>query len=178
MRIDHSLRPDVLGPERPDEASGCGCPPPDVATLADQLDDRTIAYVLETRPHFEGLRQAISQIAGMLVLATAGAKSVTQDHAMFGAAKQAHGRALDGIRAVRPSARAQHHHRHLIHSAECLGVAIAKAGEELHIAARGEQMSGVLAPLQTAYRNLHWAADSLPGFEVLDFNQACCAPQA
>ena len=32
-------------------------------------------------------------------------------------------------------------------------------------------------PLNAAYRHLSWAGKALPGFEVLSFDQACCAPQ-
>jgi len=35
----------------------------------------------------------------------------------------------------------------------------------------------VLEPLKSAYSNLAWAAQALPGFELLSFDQACCAPQ-
>jgi hypothetical protein len=180
MQIDHSLRPEALGAEPFGGEGGCGCAAPDcdIEQLIGQLDERTISYVLETRPHFEDLRQALSQIAGMLVLATAGAKSVTQDHAMLAAAQEAHQRALDGIRAARPALRARHHHRHLLDAADCLGLAIAKAGESLHLAGDRRRTEGVFVPLRTAYRNLHWAAQALPGFEILNFDQACCAPQA
>jgi hypothetical protein len=180
MQLDHSLRPEAVAAAGPGEGAGCGCPARHGkdGDIADRLDDRTVAYVLDMHPHFDALRQAISQIAGMLVLAAAGAKSVTQDHVMFAAAAEAQRRTLDGIRAARPSARARHHHRHLLDAAEHLGLAIATAGETLHIAAGGQRLSGVYAPLQAAYRHLQWAAGALPGFEILSFDQACCAPQA
>jgi hypothetical protein len=180
MRIDHSLRPDALGAAAFGPEPGCGCIAPDcdAGQLTDELDERTVIYVLETRSHFEDLRQALSQIAGMLVLATVGAKSVTQDHAMFAAALEAHRRASDGIRAARPTTRAQHHHEHLLEAADSLGLAIAKAGEGLHLAGDRQRMEGMSAPLQAAYRSLNWAGQALPGFEILNFDQACCAPQA
>lgn len=180
MGIDHSLRPEQLNADRPGGEAGCGCHALDcdIEQMAGQLDDRTLSYVLETRPHFEDLRQAVSQLAGMLVLSTAGAKSVTQDHAMLAAAAEAHLRSLEGIRSARWTRRSKHHHRHLLEAAENIGLAVARAGEGLHLVAAGQANEGILVPLKAAYRHLQWAAQALPGFEVLNFDQACCAPQA
>jgi len=110
-------------------------------------------------------------------LASAGAKSVTQDHAMFAAAREAHRRALDGIQATRPTTRSAHHHRHLLKAAEDLGLALARSADRLHLGSRDARKDGVFGPLEAAYRNLNWASRTLPGFEVVNFNQACCAPQ-
>jgi hypothetical protein len=178
MRIDHSLQPELLQLD-PGEA-GCGCA--DHARLAGDLagtlDERTIRYVLETRPHFEELRQAVGQLAGMLVLAAAGAKSVTPDHPLFATARQTLGRASDGIRSARPGARAAHHHRHLLRAVEVLGFALARAKRDMHLhGVERQRIEPVLAPLQAAYRHLAWAAKALPGFEIVSFDQACCAPR-
>ena len=181
MALDHSLRPDqlLLDPSQ-SEAAACGCEDHDrfAGELAETLDERTIRYVLETRPHFEDLRQAIGQVAGMLVLAAAGAKTVTQDHPLFTTAREALRSASDGIRAAQPTPRATHHHRHLMDALEGLRAALRQAQEDMHLhGMERERIEPVLAPLNTAYRHLSWAAKALPGFEVLSFDQACCAPQ-
>jgi hypothetical protein len=177
MGIDHSLKPELLL-SAADAHCGCEDPHCDADQLAVQLDDKTLSYVLATRLYFEDLRQAVSQVAGMLVLASAGAKSVTQDHAMFAAAQEAHRRALDGIYAMRPTTRAAHHHRHLLKAAEDLGLALARSADRLHLDSKDAGgKDGVFGPLEAAYRNLSWASRTLPGFEVVNFDQACCAPQ-
>jgi len=179
MRLDHSIRPELLQPEAA-EAAGCGCEDHAQLTkdLAGALDERTIRYVLETRPQFEELRQAVGQLAGMLVLAAAGAKSVTQDHPLFATARETLTRAADGIRAARPSPRAVHHHRHLLGAIETLDIALQRAKADMHLHnLERERIEPVLAPLQAAYRHLAWAADALPGFEIVSFDQACCAPR-
>ena len=51
--------------------------------MTETLDDRTTAYILETRRPFEDLRQVASQLAGLLVLAASGAKSAAPDHPML-----------------------------------------------------------------------------------------------
>jgi hypothetical protein len=180
MRIDHSLRPDRLALDVAEAETACGCEEHDgpSGALGDRLDDATIRYVLETRSHFEDLRHAIGQVAGMLVLAAAGAKTVTPDHPLFATARQTFGRVSDGIRAAQPSARATHHHRHLLAASGALGFALNQAKADLQ--ARGldrERVDAVLRPLRSAYRHLAWAAHALPGFELVSFDQACCAPQ-
>src|SRR3954465_13260435 len=101
MAIDHSLTPDRLVSDRAQAEALCGCE--DHGRFAgepsDTLDDHTIRYVLESRPHFEDLRHAVGQVAGMLVLAAAGSKTVTQDHPLFAAARATLERVSDGIGA-------------------------------------------------------------------------------
>jgi len=180
MALDHSLRPDQLLLDPGKDEAACGCEDHDrfAGEFADRLDERTIRYVLETRPHFEELRQAIGQVAGMLVLAAAGAKTVTQDHPLFATARGALASASDGIRAAAPTARATHHHRHLLDAVEALRVALRRAQEDMHLhGMERERIEPVLTLLNAAYRHLSWAGKALPGFEVLSFDQACCAPQ-
>ena len=180
MRIDHSLRPErlLLGAAEADPDCGCEDHARFTADLTDTFDERTIRYVLETRPHFEELRQVVGQVAGMLVLAAAGAKSVTQDHPLFATARESLRQATDGIRSARPSARGLHHHRHLLNAAEALGLALSRAQEDMHLHGMDrDRIDPVLEPLNLAYRQLAWSAKALPGFEILSFDQACCAPQ-
>lgn len=181
MRIDHSVRPaSLLDVERTNAGpSDCGCPGHE-ADLAEDLsksfDQATVRYVLATRPHFEGLRQAASQLAGLMVLAAAGAKSVTQEHAMLRAARCAHAEAVEGLAAARVPPRASHHHRHLTEASSAIGLALARASESMHrYAAGSREIEPALAPLRRGYRHLQWASAALPGFELIDFQQACCA---
>src|SRR5258708_38488523 len=157
MGLDHSLRPDQLLLDPGQNEAACGCEDPDrfAGELADTLDERTIRYVLETRAHFEELRQAIGQVAGMLVLAAAGAKTVTQDHPLFTTAREALASASDGIGAAQPTARARHHHRHLLDAVAALRSALRRApeGMDLHGLER-ERIGPVLAPLTAAPRPL------------------------
>ena len=179
MRIDYSLRPELhLDAAAAD--SGCGCEDHNAAAakLGNTFDDTTINYVLKTQPHFEDLRNALGQLAGMLVLAAAGSKTVTQDHPLFATARQTFARVSDGIRSVRPTARAVHHHQHLIAALAAMGAALKRAQEDLHLSAMArERVDAVLVPLQSAHQQLRWATEALPGFEIVDLSQACCAPR-
>lgn len=180
MAIDHSLQPERLVLHAAEAEAQCGCEDHNrfAGELGETLDDGTIRYVLETRPHFEDLRQAVGQVAGMLALAAAGAKSVTPDHPLLETARTTLERVGDGIGAARPSQRARHHHHHLVAAIGALGLALKRAGEDLHHRSVDKaRVDPILEPLEIAYRNLAWAAHALPGFELLSFDQACCAPQ-
>src|SRR5262249_35694701 len=153
------LQPERLTLHAAEVEAPCGCE--DHRRLAEAtagaLDDPTVRYVLETRPHFEDLRHAVGQVAGMLVLAAAGAKTVTPEHPLLGTARATLDRVADGVGAARPSARAAHHHRHLVAATGALGLALRRAAEELHPrCVDRECVDAVLEPLKAAYRNLAW----------------------
>ena len=182
MALDHSLRPDQL---LLDPGRRRGAPAAARITTASpanspiRLDERTIRYVLETRPHFEELRQAIGQVAGMLVLAAAGAKTVTQDHPLFTTAREALAQRLR-----RDPGRAAHGAGNAIITGICWTPwrrCASPCGGRRRIcictAWSASASSRCWRPLNAAYRHLSWAAKALPGFEVLSFDQACCAPQ-
>jgi hypothetical protein len=130
------------------------------------VDDVTAAYILETRKCFEDLRQVAAQIAGVLVLAAAGGKSATPDHPMLKAADELHRAALDAVRSVRPTERARAHHHCLVQASEALSVALS--------AARRVEIDPILIPVRLAYAHLQRAGDTLPGFEMVAFEQGCC----
>jgi hypothetical protein len=132
------------------------------------LDDDTIAYIIETRRYFEGLRQVSAQLAGLLVLAAAGSKSAGPHHPMLDAAEQLYQEAVEGLHSARVTARAERHRRCLLRAAVALRNALSAAHSSLEI-------DPVLIPLRAAYDQLQHASNELPGFEMVAFDQACCA---
>ncbi|MBZ5579936.1 MAG: hypothetical protein LAP40_25545 [Acidobacteriia bacterium] len=132
-----------------------------------ELDDATVAYILETRPCFEDLRQVASQLAGLLVLEAAGAKSELPRHPMLAAAEELYGGAAGQVRRARVTARTERHHHHLMQATEEIGSALRAA--RLSVA-----IDPMLVPLRRAYAQLQGAARELPGFEMVEFQQGCC----
>jgi hypothetical protein len=132
-----------------------------------RIDDATAEYILETRKCFEDLRQVAAQIAGVLVLAAAGGASATPDHPMLQAAAELHRAALDRLRSVQPTERARAHHHCLSQAAEALAIALS--------AAKRMEIDPILIPVRAAYAHLQRSADTLPGFEMVAFEQGCCA---
>jgi hypothetical protein len=131
------------------------------------VDEATAVYILETRKCFEDLRQVAAQIAGVLVLAEAGGKSATPGHPMLKAAAELYREAVDQVRSTRPSAAARPHHEFLSQAAESLAIALA--------ATRRMETSAILPPVREAYKYLQSAANALPGFPMVAFEQGCCA---
>lgn len=134
------------------------------------VDEATAVYILATRKCFEDLRQVAAQIAGVLVLAEAGGKSGTPDHPMLKSAAELHREALDRVRSAQPTPAAWLHHQFLLHAADALTVALAAATRRLEAAS-------VLPPVREAYGYLQRAAEALPGFQMVAFEQGCCAVQ-
>jgi hypothetical protein len=139
--------------------------------MTHRIDDATAGYILVSRKCFEDLRQVTAQIAGVLVLAAAGGKSATPDHPMLEAAAELHRAAFDELRCLRPTERAREHHHCLEQAAQALSNALAVAisgGVPMEV-------NRILVPIRVAYAHLQRAADTLPGFEMVGFEQGCCA---
>jgi hypothetical protein len=139
------------------------------------LDDRTTAYVLQVRPHFEGLRDVAAQLAGLLVLAATGARSAAPDHPMLQSAGALCEQSRDGIRSARATRRAGAHHRHLARAADSLASALSAAQDRLGRPLPATDLDIVLTPLKEGYAHLERASRTLPGFETVSFDHACCA---
>lgn len=142
----------------------------------EDIDDETVAYILSAQRPFEDLRQVAAQLAGLLVLAAAGGKSATPDHPMLEAARRLHRCAAAEIQRLRPTARANAHRDCVSQGSAALGCALSGARLHLGRAEHGAGVDKVLYPLRAACDQLRLAAGALPGFQVICFEQACCAP--
>ncbi|MEJ1969443.1 MAG: hypothetical protein WDN03_12535 [Rhizomicrobium sp.] len=138
-------------------------------------DDATVAYAIDSHRAFEELRQVLAQLGGLLVLAAAGGKSAVPDHPMLVAAGELHRRAADRLRALRATPRASHHHAHLMSAAAALESALGAARRHLHRRADGVDIGAILAPLRLAQNEMERVTRLLPGFDLVDFDQGCCA---
>jgi hypothetical protein len=138
--------------------------------VSDALDDQTVAYVLATRPHFEQLRDAAAQLAGLLVLAASGVRSAAPDHPMLESAASLCRDSCEAVRTARATARARAHHRHLTQAAASIETAVSVAGAAL----RRSDLDAILVPLERGYTHLQRASNALPGFELVSFDHGCC----
>lgn len=134
----------------------------------EELDDATAAYVLETHKAFEDLRQVAAQLAGLLVLEAAGARSELPQHPMLSAAEELVREAGETVRSARVTLRAGRHHTHLVQAAADLHCALRAARRRLAV-------DPILMPLRSAYAQLEAASRELPGFEMVAFGNSCCA---
>jgi hypothetical protein len=140
-----------------------------------QIDDETAAYVIDSRKHFEDLRQVTAQLAGLLVLAAAGANSAAPDHPLVETAEQLLHDADDGIRRARVPVGARQHHHCLLAAIAALRHAVDAAHTHLGRRSPAGDLDPILMPLRAGYAHLQRAADTLPGFDMIAFDRGCCA---
>jgi hypothetical protein len=131
------------------------------------LEEDSASYVVESLRAFEYLRQVASQLAGLLVLAGAGAQSAGPHHPMLAPAGELLREAAEMVRRARVPEGARRHHGYLLASAAALECA-------LRAAKRGVAIDPVLVPLRAAYEKLESASRELPGFPMVAFEQGCC----
>ncbi len=142
----------------------------------DSIDRRTVAYVLSVQEHFDHLRQTAGQLAGLLVLAASGARSITPDHDVLAAAAASHRFVAVHLPRVNVPERAREQHSYLLQALDLIGTALRACQRDIAKYARSNaSVTDALRPLQAGYAHLQRAATLLPGFEVIDFAQGCCA---
>jgi hypothetical protein len=148
--------------------------PSDFSLQLSALDDRTVAYVVESQPLFEDLRQVAAQLAGLLVLAATGSREATPAHPMLETAERLFKQTADGIAHARPGERARLHHDSLREAVRSIGEALI-ATRGLLPATNPADLDAVLVPLRDGYGHLQRATEALPGFRMVAFEQGCCA---
>jgi len=137
-------------------------------------DDHTVAYIIESQPLFEDLRQVAAQLAGLLMLAATGSRDAVPDHPMLGAAEALFRDTLERVERTRATEQARPHRDSLRQAAQALGEAL-PAARTLLAAPNGADFDAVLNPLRDSYSHLQHASRVLPGFRMVAFEQGCCA---
>ncbi|MBV8793781.1 MAG: hypothetical protein JO136_02470 [Hyphomicrobiales bacterium] len=141
--------------------------------LASSADDRTIRLLLDVHPAFEGLRTVAGQLAGLLILAAAGASGGRLDGSLLDAARLTYKETRERVLnlAVEDSIRHVAHHLRL--AAEGIEATIANVERESRA---GVSFDGTraLALLKGAYRHLESVSKLTPGFRLVDTSNSCC----
>jgi hypothetical protein len=131
------------------------------------IDDSTATYIVENQRCFEDFKQVAAQLAGLLVLAAAGSKEAVPDHPALLRARELYQEAEQSLRNARPTKRARKHHGHVAQAAAMIGAALQRTEGAF-------DLDRILIPLRAGYSELERAADSLPGFEKVSYERACC----
>lgn len=151
-----------------------------IQKLAEQprLGEATSRYVLASRPVHDGLRQILTQIAGVALLVIVPGRVP----AMLGGPVDFASRALSPVRdaldALQVPPRAQHHHFHLSAAASALARSLDLLTSCLRPDASDSERDALVRGLRNATDHLRAATRLLPGFEMADLTQACCAVHA
>ncbi len=132
--------------------------------------DPLLRYVLEAKPVHEALRRALIQLSGFLLKRLTAAQTRVVDFEPLESAREGLGEASEQLRSLRAPAAAAHHRFHLDGAATALERGLAAA-----LSSNDPDGDGFLHLLEEAERHLRAAGRALPGFEAVDFTQACCA---
>jgi hypothetical protein len=132
--------------------------------------DPLARYISEAQPLHDRLRLGVIQLSGFLLKRTiAGSRGIVDYEPMEGAREQIR-EAADGLRSLRAPSRAVHHRDHLVAALVALERALAAA-----LSMADEDGDALFHFIQEAERHLRAVGRATPGFEAVDFNQACCA---
>jgi hypothetical protein len=140
---------------------------------ASLADDKTIRLLLEVSPAFEGLRTVAGQLAGLLILAAAGASGGRVDGALLDASRIAYKETRKLVRDLAGEDSIRHVGHHLAKAAKGIEATFAHLERE---ARAGPAFDGTqaLALLKRAYGHLESVSKLTPGFQLVDRSNSCC----
>jgi hypothetical protein len=140
---------------------------------ASSADDRTIRLLLDVHPAFEGLRTVAGQIAGLLILAAAGASGGRVDGSLLEAARLTFKETKERVRNVTAEGPIRHVGHHLRQAAQGIEATLANVerGSRAGLSFDG---SHALVLLRRAYDHLESVSKLTPGFRLVDTSNSCC----
>ena len=130
-------------------------------------------YVRDAQPIHRALQQSLVQLAAFMLTRVAARRSALIDHAPVEVARDALAEVTQALAALRVPAAAAHHNRHLGAAADALDCAVRAA-----LSSTDADGDALFRALEEAEQHLKAVAKILPGFEPVDFTQACCAAHA
>jgi hypothetical protein len=120
-----------------------------------ELDDELVTYILEAQLGFDLLRRAATLLAGLMVLAAAGARGARGLPILI-QAQEAAVEAAQSLAGIHVPTRAAEHHLHLTRAGVALSEALERSLESLRW--NEDQLAAILPPLRACERELHCCA--------------------
>lgn len=140
-----------------------------------QGGEALLSYMEQSRLVQEQFRQVLTQAAGYaLMLMTRTEKPARLDGAML-MAREAAARAHENLLALEVPAAAAHHYHHLLKASEALCETFVVARACAAAGSGAPERENLTRALKAATGHLRATARLLPGFDMVDFGQACCA---
>lgn len=147
-------------------------------TAHPRSEQATLRYLADARQVHDDLRATLTQIAGYaLLLMTSTGRPTLAEGAIRGA-EAAAAKSREQVRALQVPQFAAHHHHHLGIASEALNQACIAALVCAGPGATDSERDTLIAALQGAVDNLRAVSQLVPGFETVNFGQACCALHA
>ncbi len=144
----------------------------------DRLADAPLRYVLACQPIHERLREAATRLGGLSLMVMLRPDGSIDREAPLQAASLIVEEASGALAALPVPAAAAHHAHHMTEAATALGRVAALLAPAPHGSADEAARTAVSAGLRSATDHLRHAARALPGFEMVDLTQSCCATHA
>ena len=132
--------------------------------------DPLARYISEAEPLHDLLRRGLIQLSGFLLKRTTAGPIV--DYEPVEAARERIREAAEGLRSLRSPTSAAHHRGHLAAALVAIESALASA-----LSATDPDGDALFHFVQESERHLRAVGRATPGFEAVDFKQACCAMQ-
>jgi hypothetical protein len=135
--------------------------------------DPLARYISEAQPLHDLLRRGLIQLSGFLLKRTIAGSRAIVDYEPVEAARERVREAADGLRSLRAPTNAVHHRGHLTAALAALESALAAA-----LSTTDRNGDALFHFVQESERHLRAVGRATPGFETVDFKQACCAMHA
>lgn len=141
-------------------------------------EQAALRYLDEARRVHDELRAILTQVSGFaLMLMTSDGRRVLPEASIRGAASAA-AEAAEAVRALAVPAVAAHHHHHLHGACAALAQSCAAALACAAAGAGDRDRDSLVDALNATVGQLRAVSRLLPGFEPVNFGQACCAAHA
>jgi hypothetical protein len=134
------------------------------------LADPLARYLCEAQPLHDLLRRGLIQLSGFLLKRTIAGSRAIVDYSPVEAARERICEAAEGLTSLGAPTSAAHHRGHLIAALSALQSALAAA-----LSPTDKEGDALFHFVEEAERHLRAVGRATPGFETVDFRQACCA---
>jgi hypothetical protein len=134
--------------------------------------DPLARYISQAEPLHDLLRRGLIQLSGFLLKRTIAGPRAIVDYAPVEAARECIREAAEGVRNLRAPANAVHHRGHLAAALVAIESALAAT-----LSTTDPDGDVLFHFVQESERHLGAVGRATPGFEAVDFKQACCAMQ-
>ena len=132
--------------------------------------DPLARYISEAQTLHDLLRRGLLQLSGFLLKRTIAGPRAIVDYGPVEAARERIREAAEGLRSLRAPTDAMHHRGHLTAALAALEGALAAA-----LSKADREGDALFHFVEEAERHLRAVGRATPGFEAVDFRQACCA---
>lgn len=134
------------------------------------LADPLARYMCEAQPLHDLLRRGLIQLSGFLLKRTVSRSRALIDYGPVEAARERIYEAAEGLKSLSAPGSAAHHRSHLVAALVALESALAAA-----LSTTDRDGDALFRLVEEAERHLRVVGRAMPGFEKVDFRQACCA---